>query len=490
MASEENPRKRKLSLRVKLAFASGSLEESMLGAAAITTLIFYNQVMGLSPALCGTVLFIASVADAVSDPLVGALSDSVPSRWGRRHPFMLLSALPLGVFFYLLYQPPSGLSESQLFAWFTVTVVGLRLAKTFYSVPHSALGAELTDDYDERTSVFGWNFLVYSIGGTLLGLFVLFMVFPSTEGYENGLLNVGRYRFLAVFGAIFVSVMVLVCTFATADQIPYLHDTQPLVERSKKYYMQFLREALRNLRALLRSPSYISVCGTWIIMFIAGGVLAVVSIYTFIYAFEFSTETMGVIRIIALPGAAAGIFLSAWFVRRLDKKYTVICACFVVATFISAPYCLRLMGWFPENGSIWLLPAFLGLWTPAFLLLPVIPIVIESQLVDIADEHELNTGNRSEGIIFSIRTFGIKATSGIGSMIAGFGLEWINFPEDASVETLEPEVVDGLLWMMGPLYIIIVYAGMAFAFLYRLDRKRHAEIMTELEFRRAQSHNS
>lgn len=63
---------------------------------------------------------------------------------------MFLSALPIGVFSYFLYQPPSGLSETQLFAWFTVTYVGVHLSKSFYLVPHSALGAELTDDYDER----------------------------------------------------------------------------------------------------------------------------------------------------------------------------------------------------------------------------------------------------------------------------------------------------------------------------------------------------
>lgn len=72
-------------------------------------------------------------------------------------------------------------------------------------------------------------------------------------------------------------------------------------------------------------------------------------------------------------------------------------------------------------------------------------------------------------------------------MIGTFGLEYINFPQDARAETLDPEVINGLLWMTGPLYIFIVYGGLGFAFLYRIDRKRHAEIMKELELRRAQS---
>ena len=118
----------------------------MVSAASITTMLFYNQVLGVSAALCGTAFFIASVVDGISDPLVGGLSDSVQTRWGRRHPLMFGAAFPLGLCFYLMYQPPDGLSEQGLFWWFTLTMVGVRIAKTFYAVPHAALGAELTDN--------------------------------------------------------------------------------------------------------------------------------------------------------------------------------------------------------------------------------------------------------------------------------------------------------------------------------------------------------
>ncbi|MDE0350462.1 MAG: MFS transporter, partial [Gammaproteobacteria bacterium] len=188
MESPANPRRRRISARTKLAFSSGSLEQAMVGAAGVATMIYYNQVLGVSPGLCGTAFLIASIVDAVSDPLVGALSDSVRTRWGRRHPFMFLSAFPLAVCFYLMYQPPDGLSEQGLFLWFTVTMVGVRLAKTFYAVPHSALGAELTDDYNERTSVWGWNWIVGLVGVVVLGVFVMFVIFPSTPDYANGLL--------------------------------------------------------------------------------------------------------------------------------------------------------------------------------------------------------------------------------------------------------------------------------------------------------------
>ena len=105
----------KVSLKTKLAFSSGSLEEAILGAASIGTMVFYNQILGVSASLCGVVFLVASIVDAVSDPLMGMWSDNFRSRWGRRHPFILFSILPLTVGFYCMYNPPSGLSEAQYF---------------------------------------------------------------------------------------------------------------------------------------------------------------------------------------------------------------------------------------------------------------------------------------------------------------------------------------------------------------------------------------
>ena len=149
-----------------------------------------------------------------------------------------------------------------------------------------------------------------------------------------------------------------------------------------------------------------------------------------------------------------------------------------------------MIGWFPDNDSIWLVPSLFGAIFVGYLLLPVIPIVVDSQLVDVADELEYRTGRRAEGVVFSIRTFGIKATSGLGGLLAGFGLEYIGFPENASIETLTPEVLNGLLFMTGPLYWILCFAGIIFMGLYDLNEKRHGEIMSVLEARRAQSENT
>ena len=467
----------KVSLGTKLAFSSGALEEAMIGAAGIATMVFYNQILGVDPWLCGMVYFVASVVDAVSDPLVGSLTDNFRSRWGRRHPFMLFAALPLVGAFYLMYAPPSGLSELQYFWWFLGTMVLLRLGKTFYAIPHDALGAELTDDYHERTSVFGYNAVAGLAGGAALGVFVLVVIFPSTGEHENGLLNPDQYPVLALVGSAWIAITLLICVIGTKNQIPNLHR----IDRERTRVTAYLRDLL----ALVKSRSYISVCAAWLVMASSGGVLAVVATYTFIYCYELSTETLTLQRFVAIPGILVALPLASYLTRVLDKKMTVVYTCIVCATFVGLPHFLRMLGWFPDNDSAWLVPMLFGSLLIGLLALPVVPIVIDSQLVDVADEYEYNTGRRAEGVVFSIRSFAIKATSGIGGLIGGFGLEIIGFPEDASAATLTPDVLNGLLFMTGPLYWIIVFSGMLFMALYNLNRARHDEIMAVLEVRRA-----
>ena len=186
MVEVAKDRRRKLSIMDKLLFASGALQEAAVSAGAFVTLLFYNQILGVSPGLVGTAFLIASVFDAFSDPLIGAFSDRFRSKWGRRHPFMFLSAAPIAASFYFLYQPLDGLSETGYFVWLCVFLILLRFSQTLYLIPHDALGAELTDDYEERTSIFGYN-AVATMALTMVTFGVLtLLIFPTTPEYEQG----------------------------------------------------------------------------------------------------------------------------------------------------------------------------------------------------------------------------------------------------------------------------------------------------------------
>ena len=241
-----------------------------------------------------------------------------------------------------MYQPPDGLSEQGLFWWFTLTMVGMRIAKTFYAVPHAALGAELTDNYEERTSIFGWNGSFMMVGGSLISVFLMFVVFP-TDGDQNGMLVESRYQTLAILGGVFCFVMVMLCTVGTADQIPFLHAQDQLMKRVKSSYADALQLIWVNIRVLLVNPSYISVVACWLVLAIAGGITSTVGTYALIYAFEFTSEQIAIRDIIRLPGALLCVAVSVYFTRHLDKKYAVIATLAITAFLLGLPYCLRLL---------------------------------------------------------------------------------------------------------------------------------------------------
>ena len=136
-------------------------------------MFYYNQVLGLSGTLSGIAIFIAMVADAVTDLLVGAFSDATRSKWGRRHPFMYMTALPFALSFYFLFAPIEGLSETGLFLWLTTFSILTRTFMTFYSVPHLSRGAELSRDYDERTLLSSLRMIMQ-----LLGMFTVLIGGP------------------------------------------------------------------------------------------------------------------------------------------------------------------------------------------------------------------------------------------------------------------------------------------------------------------------
>jgi Na+/melibiose symporter-like transporter len=472
-----NPRKRKLPLRTKLAYSFGTLNEAVVSAAGITTLIFYHQVLGVSPELCGLAFMIAAFVDAISDPLMGVLSDRINTRWGRRHPAMLVSAVPWTMSFYFLYQPIGGLDETGSFLWLTFFLVLLRLSYTIFAVPHNALGAEFTDDYHEHTSIYGWKVVVWHGSSVILGMLVYWVVFPSTPEYDNGLLNVGRYPLFAISGAIIIFVATVATTFGTRDQIPFLHETSTYRPSYKEYF--------RNILGILANPSYLAVCLSWLTYATALGILLVIVNYAYLYAYELSTEQLSVLTFLKLPGILISLPLATYMTRKLDKKYSFMITGLFSATVVTAPHVFKMCGMFPGSDSslyLWAIfaPLFIG-----YMVKPVMNIVVESQLADICDLQEYQTGTRDEGVIFAVRTFAMKSTMGLGSLIGGFGLKFIGFPKNAVAGELKPAVVNGLLFMSGPVYFVFMALGVACMFMYRIDSKRHAEILAVLEERRA-----
>ena len=152
-------------------------------------LLYYSQVLGISASLVAGALFLALVVDAVSDPIVGYWSDNVRTRFGRRHPFMYAAMLPLGVAYFLTWNPPEGLDSQGLFVWLVAITITVRLCFTFYEVPSLALAAELTQDYDARTSLMSFRYFFAWIGGLAIQVALLTLLLRPTETVKMGFFN-------------------------------------------------------------------------------------------------------------------------------------------------------------------------------------------------------------------------------------------------------------------------------------------------------------
>lgn len=263
--------------RTKLAYGVGSIAEGVKDSAFQTFLLFYyNQVLGLPGAWSGAAIFLALCVDAITDPLVGSLSDHFHHRLGRRHPFLYASALPMGVSFWLLFNPPAGLGEIELFVWLAFFASFVRTAMTLYSIPSNSMIAEITDDYDERTRLVSWRFLFGWIGGLGFAQIGYRLFFQPREGLADGRLDASAYGAFALVGAVAIVAAILSCAVGT-------HRLIPVLKRPDGSSRFSARGVLRDVRAALRNGSYrVLVIGS-LFSSVAGGFNGVVALYVGTY---------------------------------------------------------------------------------------------------------------------------------------------------------------------------------------------------------------
>ena len=173
---------RKLSFWTMAAYGFGQIGEALHNAGFGVFLIFYyQQIIGVSGTLTGLAMFVSLAFDAVADPVIGAVSDRTRTRWGRRHPFIVLAAVPLACFFFALFNPPAGLSPFQAFLWLTTFLILARATMSCYLLPLTALGAEMARDYAQRSTMYAFNVLFGAVGGTI----AIIVAYPGSACKEE-----------------------------------------------------------------------------------------------------------------------------------------------------------------------------------------------------------------------------------------------------------------------------------------------------------------
>ncbi|MFT5098125.1 MAG: GPH family glycoside/pentoside/hexuronide:cation symporter [Candidatus Azotimanducaceae bacterium] len=461
-----------LSWRVRLMFAVGQIPEGVQSTSfGFFLLFFYNQVLGLSGFLASLAIVIALLVDAVSDPIIGSWSDSIRHRWGRRHPFMYAAAAPFALCFYLLFSPPAGLSEMEVFVWLVVFSVLTRTTQSVYSIPHTSLTAELSTDYQERTLLSSLRSILQSVGTLMVFLIGLQIFFGATPEYPNGQLNPAAYPKFAGMFSIVIFIGVLLTAYGTHSHIPYLPQADANAHRFS------LRGVIREAGMAFRFRSFRAVVLTAVLFGMTMGMVSALSIYLGTLYFQFSLELIG----LSFPASVIGSFLGAGLATPLgrifqEKKTLLMGGLIWYAVWNTLPIILSLLGLFPKPGDPLLFYLVMAANAICSMGIGVLTVMIGSMIADITDQHEEKHGSRNEGIYFAASSFAAKAIGGFGIVISGIVVDLAGIQRSATVATVNPESLRTLAIAMGPGVLMMIGVTVLAASFYDLSRAEHSRV--------------
>ncbi len=533
------PKREKLNFTTKLAFGAGDMGPAITANMLIFFLLpFLTNVAGIPVGLAGSILMFAKISDAINDPLIGILSDRTSTRWGRRIPWMLFGVIPFGLLFSLLwFVPPisgdDGVNTWGLFAYYLTVAILFHIAYTSVNLPYTALTPEITQDYNERTSLNSFRF-AFSIGGSLLSLIlagVIFNAFPDD--------GIRQYQVLGLISMMLAIIPVLWCISVIQER-----GKQPLLSGSQK----------KKLGIAIAFITIVALAyGIWQI--ITGNTLtAVVSLLAGLLGFGFSFtllfyETEANLtdpdaikereRIATFPPIplvqqfriafsnkaflyVIGIYLCSWLGVQLTASillYYVVswmglseAAFTTVALAVQGTALLMLFFWKAVSDRVGKKAVYFlgtGVWIIAqaglFLIQPgqitlmytlavlagfgvsVAYLVPWSMIPDVVDLDELNTGQRREGIFYGFMVLLQKFGLALGLFLVGLVLEYSGFIERLPGQPIPTQPDAALLAIriaIGPLPAIILVAGLVIAYFYPLSKEVHGEIILKLKERK------
>lgn len=450
----------KLSLRTKLAFGAGDLGPAIVASInGFFLLDFLINVAGLGPGISGTILLIVKFWDAVNDPLVGWLTDHTQNAMGRRRPWLLFGAVPFGLAFLLHWVVPP-LSVDLRFWYYLVVALLLDTALTITTVPYTALTAELTPDYDERTSLNAFRFSFSILGGVLAAFFHTQIVsaFPGQPGIGNA---------VSVFVWAVVSVAGFLITFAGTTEpppAPRAPDAQP-----EPSFLEGLLIALRNRPFMLVTVIYLL---SWLtIQFVQNNL--------FIYARDWVGIDAGQFGFILLAlQFSSFVFVLIW--TRVSERLGKHTVYYIGATV----FLVVLLGlFFVQPGQTTLLVI---LAITAGVGVSVCYLIPWSMLPDVIELDELETGQRREGVFYGFFVFLQKLGLSLGLFISGQVLEWAGYLPAQPGQPVPPQpeaVLTALRFLVGPAGAAILALSFLAVYLYPINKQRHAEIRAQLAAR-------
>lgn len=470
-------RRARLSPGSKWIYGSGEMVNGIT-ATGLTYLAFFylTAVCGLSGTRAGMITFITLLVDSVADPLVGLISDNTRSRLGRRHPYLFGSIVPIALSFALVFSIPPSVTGFSLFCYVVFLMLILRVGLSFFYLPYLAIGAEISDDYHERSSIVGYRLCCSAVGAFAC----LYLGLGGLSANPAAMLQRSNYQRFGWVMAAALIVIGLGAALGTLRQIPRLHQGQ---RRSGTPILQLVRE----LREIFHNSSFVSLFLCCLVFFVAQGTAAVLALDANGYFWHLSAGVNQAVLLTLVLSPILGMPIARLLQNAVEKRTISIGGALVFAACQFYPPLLRIYGLLP-NDFKYIGPLLVVNAAVSAIGLVVSSIAFQSMMADAADHHEYLFGVRREAMFLSGVTFSVKAASGLGSLIAGVALDAIHFPANIASLGLSPHLpiatVHGLGWISGPLPAVLTALCTLPLLIYSLDQEKYRAIKQALSERR------
>lgn len=443
----------KLSRRSKLMYGVGdagiNLADTMVG---LLFAIFLTDVVGLRPGLAALVIFIGRTSDYINDPIIGYLSDRTRSRWGRRRPFILFGMLPFALAYMLLWWIPPFATQTGLAIYYGVAFMLYDTLATILYMPYFALTPELTSDYDERTSLTTYRMIFSTIGAMVAFVVPLAIIGTMNAESAGRILTVGA-------GVALLSILPMVAVFfGTREKAEYQEQKQPAIKES--------------VLAAIKNKPFLYAAGVFLLGLTALDITQATLLYFLKYHMHLEENYDLVFGLLFVAALVSFPFWN-WVASRWDKKKAVIVGMLFLSIAITGMGIMR---------AEWGLPIVLVFSALIGIGLGAVQVLTWAMIPDAVEWDEYQTGQRHEGMFYSLVQTLRKIGSSLSLPFVLLMLEWTGYVANATVQPRN--TILGIQALIGPIPAVILLVGIFIASRYPLDRKRFAQVRAELAGRR------
>ena len=460
----------KLDLKTKLAYGAGDLGPAITANISVFYLLFFfTNVAGIPAGLAGSILMVGKIWDAINDPIVGVMTDRTKSgRWGRRLPWLLYGAIPFGIFFFLQWIVPTT-NVWGLFWYYVIIGVISQVFYTVVNLPYTAMTPELTQDYDERTSLNSIRF-AFSIGGSIFSLFLAQLIFsPKFSEIFN---RQQQYLVLAAICGVISVLGLFWCVWGTRDRVLAFEAKRTQTEESKSLPIA------EQIKIVFQNKPFLFVIGIYLFSWLGVQITASVIPYFVIYCMKLQESDVPAVMIGVQGTALLMLFVWGALSKRVGKK---------------AVYFMGMFLWIiAATGLFFLQPGQIGLMYVLAVIagsgVSVAYLVPWSMMPDVIELDELQTGQRREGVFYGFMVLLQKFGLAFGLFLVGIALESSGFQENIPGQTqlpIQPETaLSAIRIAVGPVPIVCLICGLFLTYFYPITREMHAEMLLKLEERR------